>query len=504
MVLLLSLLLYQCGNQRGNALIVDPNYYAHCNSCHGEDLRGLAIGPSLLAENLKYGNTVERIAQGIAQGYPDNGMPGFVDVLTEDQIKNLAIWIGEKRANTSYADYKIGKSLVVPDTVINSEQHDFRLEVIADSLDQWPYSIEPLPDGRFLLTEKRRGLSILSPDGAKSALIEGTPKVYNDGGFHPVGLIDGLGWMLEVAIHPEYEENGWIYLTFGDRCEDCNAESRYVKGPVSLCKVVRGRIRNGKWIDQETIWQADIDTYTAVPEAATGGRITFDEDHHIYFSVGGKKYTPKPPGNYEAYLGIQDLSLPYGKIYRVRDDGQLPEDNPYVNHPTALKSIWTYGHRSPQGLEYNPVTKQLWGTEMGPRGGDEVNLLEAGKNYGWPLASKGMNYNGTKVAYGKYLGIDVASVVIEEPKVDLTPSPAVSSFVFYHGDRFPNWRGNLIVGSLKAATLYRFVVEEQEVIQQEILFQDLARIRDIEVGNDGLIYLLLEHQSGGKLVRLVP
>ena len=504
-IFLLSLIqFYQCSNHQGISLIVDPNYQANCNTCHGEDLKGLAIGPSLLAEKLKHGNTVEDIINGISKGYPKKGMPGFAEKLTAGQIRNLAIWIGEKRANTSYADYKIQKPLLIPDEIIKSEQHDFRIEVLTKNFAPWPFSIEPLPDGRFLLTEKQRGLSIITADGKQSELIKGIPKIYDDGNFEPSGLIHGLGWVLEVAIHPKYEENGWIYLSFGDRCENCNAESRYIKKPVSLGKLVRGRIQNGRWVDQQTIWEGDIENYTAVPETSTGGRIAFDENHHLYFSLGAKKYSTKPPGNFESYLGIQDLSLPYGKIYRINDDGSIPEDNPFRNHPTALKSIWTYGHRSPQGLEYNPVTKQLWGTEMGPRGGDEVNLLKAGKNYGWPLVSKGMDYDGTKVEYGKHLGIDPDSILIEEPKVDLTPSPAVSSFVFYRGDQFPNWQNNLIVGSLKAATLYRFILNGEEVIKEEILLKDLARIRDIEMGIDGLIYLLLEHKSGGQLVRLVP
>jgi len=500
-LIVLSVLVSQCGP---NPIVIDPNYEPNCSACHGKDLQGLTLGPSLLAENLKHGNSVDAIAQGIAEGYPDKGMPAFKETLSEEAIRSLAIWIGEKRANTSYADYKILHALEIPDEVIQSEAHDFRLEVVATGLDAWPYSIEPLPDGRFLLTEKLKGLRIIAPDGTPSELIEGTPKVYDDGGTDELGLMYGLGWMLDVAIHPDYEENGWIYLSFGDRCMDCNEESRSSNQPVSLCKLVRGRIENGKWVDQETIWEADVETYTGIPDVATGGRITFDEENHVFLSVGGKKHIPHPPGNYEAYLGIQDLSQPYGKIYRMNDDGTIPADNPFADSVGVLQSIWTYGHRSPEGLEYNPLTKQLWGTEMGPRGGDEVNLLEAGKNYGWPLVSNGMNYNGTKVEYGKYLGIEFEMKDIVQPKVDLTPSPAVSSFAFYQGDQFPNWQNNLIVGSLKAATLYRFVVEGTAVVQEEILIKDLARIRDIEVGNDGLIYLLLEHKSGGQLVRLVP
>ena len=177
-------------------------------------------------------------------------------------------------------------------------------------------------------------------------------------------------------------------------------------------------------------------------------------------------------------------------------------DNPFIGDPDALDSIWTYGHRSPQGLEYDPATGLLWGTEMGPRGGDEINLLQPGRNYGWPLYSKGMDYDSTPVEYWKDLGIEFDINDIEQPVVDLTPSPAVSSFVIYAGDEFPEWRGQFIVGSLKATELYRFVIDGDRLVHTEVLLGDLARIRDVEVGPDGAIYLLLEHGAGSRVVRV--
>jgi len=170
----------------------------------------------------------------------------------------------------------------------------------------------------------------------------------------------------------------------------------------------------------------------------------------------------------------------------------------------ALPSIWTYGHRSPQGLEFNSETHELWGTEMGQRGGDEVNLIARGKNYGWPLYSKGLKYDGTPVDYGKQLGIEFDLKDIEQPIVDLTPSPAVSSFAFYDGTAFPKWRGDMLVGTLKATELYRMVVERDRVVHVEKLLAGLGRIRDVEVGIDGAVYLLLEHQAGGRILKLVP
>jgi glucose/arabinose dehydrogenase len=202
--------------------------------------------------------------------------------------------------------------------------------------------------------------------------------------------------------------------------------------------------------------------------------------------------------------GIQDLATPYGKIHRVRDDGRIPEDNPFVGRAGAMPSIWTYGHRSPQGLEVDPRTGELWGTEMGQRGGDEVNHLRPGRNYGWPLTSRGLKYDGTPVDYGKELGIPLDLASIEQPVVDLTPSPAISSFVIYQGEAFPEWQGDFIVGSLKATELYRFEIEGDQLVHSETLLTDLARIRDVAIGLRGEIYLLLEHASGSRIVRLVP
>jgi glucose/arabinose dehydrogenase len=261
-------------------------------------------------------------------------------------------------------------------------------------------------------------------------------------------------------------------------------------------KLVRGRIKDGRWVDEEVIWQVPVELYGTVPDIGAGGRIAFDADGHIFFSVGIR--------GVDNHTGVQDLSKPWGKIHRLLDDGRIPLDNPFIDVPGAFKSIWTYGHRSPQGLEFRHLTGELWGTEMGPRGGDEINRLLPGRNFGWPLYSKGLNYDGTPVAYGTRLGIEFDLEDIEQPVVDLTPSPAVSSFIFYTGSAFPEWRNNIIVGSLKARSIYRMELEENKVVHTETLLRDLARIRDIETGPQGEIYVLLEHTSGGQIVRLVP
>jgi glucose/arabinose dehydrogenase len=239
-----------------------------------------------------------------------------------------------------------------------------------------------------------------------------------------------------------------------------------------------------------------MERYTAMPDMAAGGRIAFDDDDHVFLTIGIK-------GGSET-AGVQDLSMPYGKILRLNDDGSIPDDNPFVGRENALASIWTYGHRSPQGLEFDPRTDRLWGTEMGQRGGDEVNLLSRGKNYGWPLVSRGLKYDGTPVDYGKALGIEFDPNDIVQPVVDLTPSPAVASFVFYDGRAFPTGRQNMIVGTLKATELYRIVLDGDRAVHRETLLSGHGRIRDIETGPDGNVYLLLEQAQGSRIVRLVP
>ncbi len=472
-------------------------YRDNCGVCHGEKLEGAAQGTPLAGVALKHGESIAEITQSIATGYPQAGMPAWSATLDETRIQRLAIYISETRANFSYTDFKVGEPAPVPESKVASEQHVFRIETVATGIDRLPYSIAPLPDGRILLTEKARGLRIVSKNGELSEPIRGTPRAYDDGFVMPgLKIVYGEGYLLDVALHPDYTRNGWIYLSYTDRCADCNEASRKAKLPASMLALVRGRIKDGEWVDQQTIWRTDIENYTVMPDMAAGGRVAFDGKGRVFLSIGIK-------GGSE-FAGIQDLKLPYGKILRLNDDGSIPKDNPFAGVAGVLPAIWTYGHRSPEGLEFDPRTGKLWETEMGQRGGDEVNLLSPGKNYGWPLVSKGLKYDGTPVDYGNVLNIQFDINTLQGPVVDLTPAPAVSSFVIYDGKAFPRWKGNLIVGTLKATELYRMVVDGDRVTHRETLLSGLGRIRDVAVGHDGNVYLLLEHASGGRILRLVP
>ncbi|MEL6253566.1 MAG: PQQ-dependent sugar dehydrogenase [Bacteroidota bacterium] len=480
-------------------------YNEHCAACHGQNMEGSAHASRLVGAELKHGKELQDLKRGIGKGYTASGMPAYEEMLTEGEINGIAIYISEKRKAFSMNDYKVNQELQIPKEIFQSEKLDFRLKTMIKDLDPWPYSIAPLPDGGFLLSEKMRGLSIISPEMEQSKLIEGLPDFSSkDEAFtDSVGLVYGLGYILDVALHPDYEENRWVYISYGDRCKKCNNLSRYYyDGYVSMLRIIRGRIKDHQWVDEEVIWEVEKDLYTPSAETTMGGRLAFDGKGYLYFSMGAKLYLPHTPSTVESFNGIQKLDKPYGKIYRIHDDGRIPEDNPFIEEKDAIESIWTLGHRSPQGLEFDVETAALWGTEMGPRGGDEVNFLEKGLNYGWPLVSKGVNYTGTSVDFGKFMKMDPDEMELVDPVVDLTPSPAVSSFAICRSDKYSAWDGNLIVGTLKATQLYRMKVKDGTLIHQEMLLDELARIRDVEMGFDGYIYLLLEHVNGGMILRL--
>ncbi len=478
--------------------VVSNLFNANCATCHGEQLQGAAQGVPLVGGELKRGDSISALIGSIAQGSPDKGMPVWSKTLDAAQIRALAIYVSEKRAGFTQDDqmFRVADPLVIPAGAVKSEQAAFRVETVVDNLDPLPYSMAFLPDGRMLVTEKHVGLSLLSRDGRKT-LISGTPKIQRRQA-EDVRVLRSLdlsnGWMLGVALHPRYAENGWIYLSYGDLCEKCDKVNANSSVTPSMTRLVRGRIRNGAWVDERPVWTADHASYTQETDLVAGGRIAFDTSGHVFLTVGMKNNNK----------GVQDLGKPWGKIHRVWDDGRMPRDNPFVHTPGALKSIWSYGHRNPQGLVYDAMTHDLWSSEHGPRGGDEINLILSGHNYGWPLTSLGANYDGSEVDGWKELGIERGHEVIDQPVVDLTPSPAVSAFILYRGNLFPQWRGNIIVGTLKSRELYRVVLSGHSFVRKETLLHDIGRVRDVTSGPDGAIYLLIEHQSGGKILRITP
>lgn len=353
------------------------------------------------------------------------------------------------------------------DQAIASEKARFKTEVVAEGL-QNPWAVERLPDGRLLVTERPGRLRIVEDGRLLPEPVSGTPAVY----------ARGQGGLLDVVLHPEYAKNGWIYLAFSDP-----------RDGVGLTKIVRGRLKENAWVDQETVFEAALEEYTAA-NVHFGCRMQFDDRGDLFFSIGDRGDVTNLKNN------AQQLTNVKGKIHRVRDDGRIPPDNPFVGRSGARPSIWSYGHRNPQGLRFAP-DGTLWSVEHGPRGGDELNVVERGKNYGWPVVTFGINYSGTPIAERSEAPEFVS------PVTHWTPSIAVGGMDFYRGDRFPAWRGNLFVTALAHQKLVRLEIDAQNrVTHQEDLLTRTGRIRDVRDLGDGALYVV--YDDPGRIVRLVP
>jgi glucose/arabinose dehydrogenase len=468
-------------------------WHANCATCHGADLRGTALAASLIDAPLKHGDSVEEMMAVIAGDAVEAHKADWQGELSPQLTKALALYISEHRQK--FPKTSASYTMTPPgDRSIRSQHHDFRLERVTELVSR-PYSIAPMPDGRLLVAEKIRGLSIIDASGQQGSVVTGTPETWE-----PLLTVQGnwlnLGIVLDVELHPNYAENGWVYLS---HTEHCFTGCGWVV-PGTMARVIRGRIQRGQWVDEEEIWSVHKDHYTPVPDGVAAGRLAFDKEGHLFVIVGGKN----------TYDKLHDLNTPYGKVHRVNDDGTVPEDNPFWLPAEArpegstIHTVWSYGHRTGQGLDAHPITGAIWNTEMGPRGGDEINHIQRGKNYGWPLYTNGLDYSGEEVSIGRELGLDFALEDTVLPVVDFTPAPAISNFTFHQGNAFPNWGDDLLVGSLKAATLYRVRIKDAVLVEQEKLVTDFGRIRDVAMGADGLVYIAIEHNENGSIWRLVP
>lgn len=337
----------------------------------------------------------------------------------------------------------------------------FRAELIIDEL-PIPWGIAFLPDGGMLVTEKS-GKLIHFKDSKKTE-ISNVPSVYDR----------GQGGMLDVVTHPDYENNGWIYFTYA------SPEGEEKGGNTAL---MRAKLNGNALIENQLLYKASPNTTKG---QHFGSRIVFDNDGYLYFSIGERG---------ERDINPQDITLDGGKIYRLNEDGSIPTDNPFVNKEGAKTAIYSYGHRNPQGLVKHPETGQIWNTEHGPRGGDEINIVKKGANFGWPVITYGINYSGTPIT-------DKTTMEgMEQPIHYWVPSIAPSGMAFVTSDKYAGYKGSLLVGSLAFQYLERVVLDGTKVVKREKLMGDLGRVRDVRQGPDGLIYVAVE---GKGIYKLVP
>ena len=424
-----------------------------------------AQAPSMLDDTFVYGGDDAALARSIRDGHPDKGMPAFAGALSDKEIRAMVIYIREQRDRAKRETSSFSKP--ADSVAVKSQVHNYQLTTWIDGLND-PWSITFLPDGSSLFTEKRGRLYQVPAGSSRAVRIEGVPEVDNDS---QAGLFD-------LSPHPNYAENGWLYLAYSHPQRNASGQE------VSLTRVIRGKLRDGALTEQETVFQAPVEQYPRAGGVHFGGRLAFDRDGYLFFTIGERG----------RMTNSQDLTVAMGKVHRVHDDGRIPKDNPFVSKGDAFATIWSYGHRNPQGLAFDPRNGDLYDLEHGPRGGDELNLVEKGRNYGWPVISYGMNYDGSSIT-------ELTSKEgMEQPVVYWTPSLAVSGMTFYTGDRFPGWKHNLFIASLAAEELRRLVIDDRKVVSQEVLFKSLGRIRDVEQGPDGALYVLLP----GRIARLTP
>lgn len=334
-------------------------------------------------------------------------------------------------------------------------------EVVVEGL-SIPWGFTFLPDNSILITENEG--EIIHFKNGKKTEIKNAPEIYNR----------GQGGLLDIVLHPNYINNGWIYITYA------STEGKDKGGHTAL---MRAKLKDNSLIEKQVLYKASPNTTKG---QHFGSRIVFDDEGFLYFTIGER-------GNRD--VNPQDITRDGGKVYRLHDDGRIPEDNPFIKDNNAKKAIYSYGHRNPQGMVIHPETRDIWTHEHGPKGGDEINIIKAGKNYGWPIISYGINYIGTKFT-------DITEKDgMEQPLHYWDPSIAPSGMEFISSNRYDGWKGNLLIGSLKFQYLDNCYIKNDKVVKEERLLDGLGRVRSVNQGPDGYIYVGIENLGIVKLIK---
>ncbi len=352
-------------------------------------------------------------------------------------------------------DRTIGPEIIAP------ENADYTVETIIDGM-KIPWGMTFLPDGSLLVTEKE-GEMIHFKDGKKTE-IEGLPEI----------TVQGQGGLMDVILHPNYEDNGWIYFSY---------TSSEGEGEGANTAISRAKLTDNKLTDLQVLYKASPNSDKG---QHFGSRMAFDDEGYLYFSIGDRGDNENNP---------QDITREGGKVYRINDDGTVPSDNPFVNQADAKKAIYSYGHRNPQGMIKHPYTGAIWVNEHGPRGGDEINVVKKGANYGWPVITYGINYDATEMTDER------SRSGMEQPLYYWLPSIAPSGFAVVTGTAYPEWEEDLLIGSLKFGYVEKLTLENNKVVKREKLMDGVGRVRNVIVGPDGHIYAGID---GKGIVKMVP
>ncbi|MDB4584191.1 PQQ-dependent sugar dehydrogenase [Draconibacterium sp.] len=437
-------------------------YQQNCAQCHGADLNG-GNATSLVDGVWQFGAEDGYQFRNIKFGIAHLGMPSYEKTLKDDEIRAVMGYVKEAAKKAGAEKPPIAKELETLD-------YDINVEIFAEGL-EIPWAIDFIDASTALITERPGRLRVVKNGKLQAEPVKNIPKV----------LHEGQGGLMDVAIDPVYVHNGWIYLAYSHEIENTTGEKR----PPAMTRIVRGKIENNTWTDQEVLFEAPHELYSTTRHHY-GCRIVFDPWGYLYFSVGERG------AGYQA----QDITRPNGKVHRIHKDGTIPANNPFLADEASMKSIFSYGNRNIQGMAIHPETGQLWATEHGPMGGDELNLIQWGKNYGWETITYGLNYNGTIITE------ETHKPGMEQPNLYWKPSIAVCGLDFYRGDLFKKWKNKLMVGALKYEEVRLLSIEKDRVMHQEVILKGQGRVRDVSTGPDGAIYVVLN--KPGTVLRLTP
>ena len=344
-------------------------------------------------------------------------------------------------------------------TILTSETN-YEMELVFED-ENIIWAIEFFDDNSILATVKSGSLFHYK-DGKKTE-IKGLPEIY----------LRGQGGLMDIVLHPDFKNNKWLYFSYA---------SKGVGEKGGNTTIARAKLTDDTLVDLEVLYKG---TPNSKKGQHFGGRLEFDNDNYLYFSIGDR-------GNRE--VNPQDITIDGGKIYRIKDDGTIPKDNPFNNTPNSKKAIYSYGHRNPQGMFKHPITGEIWTNEHGPRGGDEINIIKKGKNYGWPKITYGINYSGTTITKNKSLPD------MEQPLYYWLPSIAPSSFEYISSNIYPNWNGSLIAGALVFSHIERIGLKNNKVVSRSKIAEGLGRPRDVKQGPDGFIYASIENKGVYKIL----
>jgi glucose/arabinose dehydrogenase len=435
-------------------------YDQYCSNCHGKDLRG-GNAQSLLDGVWQFGDGSGYVTRNIKYGIPHLGMPSYENSLEDEEIKLLVEYLYKEQSRAG---------VVKPDPPAQLESIDYTIgtEIWVDELDI-PWAIVFLNSDTALFTERPGKLRMIVQGKLIATPVQGTPAV----------LAEGQGGLMDVNIDRQYQENGWVYLSYSHQIDAPEGEDR----PAAMTRLVRGKIQNMQWMEEQVIYEAPHNTYRTTRHHY-GNRIVFDQKGYLYFSIGDRGARDQ----------AQDPNRPNGKIHRIYPDGSIPDDNPFRDQ--GLASLYTLGNRNPQGISIHPVTDEVWAAEHGPLGGDELNLITKGTNYGWPIITYGSNYDGVPVSdFTRKEGY-------AQPVLYWKPSTAVCGIEFYQGEAFSKWKNKLLVGALKFEELSLLDIEADRVMHQEVILKNFGRVRDIGLDPEGNIYVVVNKPD--RIIKLSP